>query len=122
MGPDCVEVGEQQDWFAGGAGRAEVQFEDVAVLFLAVVAGAAAETASVFFCDGHGGVDGGGIFTGRLLLDQLAETIDEGGEVGGDVGLQGLEVDDCHLGMVSHGVRVLVKFTKRRLDFEEWMR
>ena len=56
-GPDGVEVAEEEDGFAGGAGGTEAEFEDVAEELLGVAFDAAAELAGAGFGEQHGGVN-----------------------------------------------------------------
>ena len=93
VGPDGVEVAEQEDWLACRAGWAEVEFEDVAVSFLFVVFRAGSEFAGPAFDQGAGGVDGAGVFAGGFLLDEFAEVDDEGRLGGRDVLEEGLGVE-----------------------------
>lgn len=67
--PDCVEMAEEENGLAGGAGGAEAEFEDVAEVFLAVAFDAAAECAGEVFDDCGGGVNRCWIFTWGFLLD-----------------------------------------------------
>ena len=95
--PDGVQVAEEKDGFASGAGGAEAELEDISEVFLFVSFDASAELASPAFDEGSGGVEGGFVLAGGLLLDK-------GMEVGLDPVGMGLNLcEDC-LGL--HGGRV----------------
>jgi len=71
--PDGVQMAEEQDAAAFGAGGAETELEDVAVLFLAMAFYGRAEVCGPGGNESVGAIDCGFVLAGGFDFDQLAE-------------------------------------------------